>query len=219
MLGLGLSIQGCEELRMSSAAKRSPQTLTCAALAARGPGENAHVVVTDFMVVEGDFVYEPDVNLEFKRVWVPVVAYAERPAEPEPKPLFDLSQPKRPSISFRVLVESSHLKTMDAVVAFNDEPQFQGLVINEIDSLDSETTKLLREGYPGIDLDRVWIVEHKRAPISRTKALIWLVAGLALLGVAVWLFRQGSAAEPERSYKRRHPRRMGPAAPPREDAT
>jgi hypothetical protein len=61
-----------------------------------------------------------------------------------------------------------------------------GLVINEVDPLGDEEKKLIRDGIPKIDFDKVFIVEHGRKPTSAAGSIGFVVAGglLVLLPIA-----------------------------------
>ncbi|MGJ8653936.1 MAG: hypothetical protein ACSHX8_11730 [Opitutaceae bacterium] len=56
-------------------------------------------------------------------------------------------------------------------------------MINRIESLDSEEAGLLRESFPHINLDEVWIVEEGRLPSSQGKS-VGMMAGGGLLMLA-----------------------------------
>ena len=65
------------------------------------------------------------------------------------------------------------------------------IVMNAVQGLDGETRKILRKEYPAIDLDRIWIVEHGRTPMSGNLALAMTVGGgLLLVGAFVLLIRK-----------------------------
>ena len=76
---------------------------------------------------------------------------------------------------------------MDLAVA--DRETVQGMVVNEIESLDSEEKRILSESYPGIDFDRCTIFEHGRKPKGMGMIAAYIGGGglLALLGL-FWTF-------------------------------
>ena len=63
-------------------------------------------------------------------------------------------------------------------------------MIHEIESLGSEELELLESGYPGVDLDKVWIVEHGRKVPSDGRVLASLALGMALVGGGIVHWRQ-----------------------------
>ena len=184
--GIALAWYGYKELRLSGEAKAEPQTITCEALGRDGYGDNAHVKMTDFLLSSAGYVYEEKKGGGWETVWIPVVPlngpYAEMlrglPEDAE------APAPK----TFHVILQTSHASNAKRLGVIAGEDDVRGVVINEIDSLDSETRKLLRQSYPGIDLEKCWIVEHKRKTKGAGISLLLLVLGLGLAGGAGFLF-------------------------------
>ena len=52
-----LLFMGFREFRMMQAAAAEPQTISCAELEKNGPGDNSHVIMEDFILLEQAFVY------------------------------------------------------------------------------------------------------------------------------------------------------------------
>jgi len=90
---------------------------------------------------------------------------------------------------FTVLVKTKSFKTVGSIPdGIADRPSIQGLVINQIDSLDSEEEELLLSSFPGLDMDKVLILEDGRTPASLGKSLGMTLGGglISLLGLG-WL--------------------------------
>jgi hypothetical protein len=188
--GAFLAWYGFQEWRISAEAKTDPQVLTCAALAKDGYGTNAHIKMTDFLLSPGGYVYEEkEKGGSWETVWIPVVplggAYHKMVlALPEDA---EIPSPK----SFNVILQTEHASGASMLGKIGGKKQLQGVVINEIDSLDSETKKLLKDSYPGIDLDNCWIVEHKRETKGAMLSLLLLLLGVGLAGGGVFFLVKG----------------------------
>jgi hypothetical protein len=187
--GAVLGFFGYQEMRLARAAKADPQTLTCKELSEKGPGDNAHVRMTDAYLVLRSFAIQtkekdgPDAST-WEKAWIPAVPadgdYAARVRAADP------DEPIAPPTTFRVLVQTG--KGSDASLAsLEDRPAIEGTVINEIDSIDSKIEKILRESYPGVDVNRCWILEMGRTPLGTGPATAMLAGGAAvILGSILW---------------------------------
>jgi hypothetical protein len=94
---------------------------------------------------------------------------------------------------FAILVKTRQFKTIGAIPGdINTAPSVQGLVINQIDSLDGEEARLIKESFPNLDVDKVLILEEGRRPASLFKSLGMMAGGVALaLGGLGLLFGLG----------------------------
>lgn len=183
--GIALGYYGFKEWRLSGVTKKTMQTLTCKALVADGYGDNAHVRLSDFMLSPGGFVYEGS-DSKWKKVWIPVVGmnsdYAKMVHElPEDA---ELPSPK----NFGVILQSTHVSNDSALGRIAQQDYLVGVVINEIDSLDSGTRRLLEKSYPGIDLEKCWILEHRRKVSGAGFGMTLMGVALALVALAAFLF-------------------------------
>jgi len=186
--GAVLAFYGFKEWRLSGEVKSAPQTITCEALARDGYGDNAHVRLTEFLVSPASYVYEEGKG-GWKKVWLPLVPlngpYAEQlRALPEDA---EIPAPR----SFGVILQTDEVSNEDKLGALAERDVVEGVVINEIDSLDSETKKLLNQAYPGIDLEKCWILEHNRKTKGMASSLLFLLLGLGIAGAGLYLFVQG----------------------------
>lgn len=95
---------------------------------------------------------------------------------------------------FAVLVKSDEFSILGEIPDdFGSVPSVQGLVINTIESLDDEETNLLRQNFPGLDVEQVLILEKDRQPAGLGKSLGAIVGGgvISLAGVAWMLAGRG----------------------------
>lgn len=92
--------------------------------------------------------------------------------------------------TFTVLVKTKQFKKIGAIPdGISAQDSLQGLIINQIDSLDSEEEGLVKQSFPQANLDKVLILEAGRAPASLIKSLGMMFGGLALvIGGGVWMF-------------------------------
>jgi hypothetical protein len=163
-------IFGFNEWRLSRSTKAEPQTISCADLIAKGPGDNGHVIVTDFALLTDSFVVEggSQNSPTWKRAMVPMVPKSQATAA-------------NPSKSFRVILDTHKVTTETELVALAKEDKIQGTIVNDVKSLDAETQKLLKNSYSGTDFSSCLILDHGRRPSS---PLFW---GGALAGGALSL--------------------------------
>lgn len=188
---------GVQEMRLASGCKAEPQTITYADLASKGFGDNAHVILSDFLSPPSDFVYE-EKGGKYSKVWLPVVSltgpYAERLMEqalinPSPNNL-----PRPSAKEIRVIVMSEELENDAQIEALMKGDTIQGVITNKIASISGEERKLLQESYPGVDFDTTYILEHARTPASSGKSFGMMGGGalLAVGGIFGFLRRRGS---------------------------
>jgi hypothetical protein len=175
---LGLTF-GYLEWRLSSSTKQEPQTIRCADLIDKGPGDNGHVIVTDFAVLTDSIVVERGSKNSptWNDAWVPMV----------PK---DQAKAGNSAQAFRLILYTHKAKNEQQLTALANEDKLQGTIIYDIKSLDAKTEKLLRDSYPGTNFESCLILDHDRQPLS---PLVWgghLAIGalslVALIGLFLW---------------------------------
>ncbi|MCF7957273.1 MAG: hypothetical protein K9M57_02360 [Phycisphaerae bacterium] len=93
---------------------------------------------------------------------------------------------------FRVLVKTDRFKTIGGIPDNWGEIQnVQGLVINEIDNLDNEEIKLLKQNWPHLNTDKVLILEIGREPSSSSASMAMMGGGglisIAGVGLMLWM--------------------------------
>jgi len=181
---------GFKEFRLAGAASQTPKTISCKDLEANGPGENAHVNVTDFLLCPNGFVYQSQKNsTRWSKIWVPAVpldgVFVEqlrKSMSADGKLPSNIPAPK----NVRIIIKTANVHNESELDSFADKETLQGLVVNKVESLGSEEKKILSQSYPGIDFSTCWIVEEGRKPKSRGAAAGILAGGGA--GVLVGLF-------------------------------
>ncbi|MGA2496217.1 MAG: hypothetical protein ABSH20_00665 [Tepidisphaeraceae bacterium] len=166
-----------EERRLAQFAKSAPSTITCADLAAKGPGDNAYVTLTEYEL-GSNFVYETGskMNSGWTLVYVPAVPKHDLNPLPQSKGV----------VHPRVIIKSNAVETESDLPRIAG--RLEGMVINEIRSLSGQQKRLLLESYPGTNLDTCWIVEHGRRPAGLGKVFALAALGVALSGSGIGLF-------------------------------
>jgi hypothetical protein len=198
VLGGVLVWMGCRELDLRSRSRAEPQVITCEKLVTQGPGDNLHIVLTDFVLLP-DFVYSQKM-VRWDGAWVPVVphqAVASALAKAlqvdvSALPSIDnrrkddaLATLKSSDFNFKIVVafpKADGKKYMDRVF---EAETVEGLLMVDgyLTTLDKERRGLLESSYPRADLKRCWVLVEGRTPASQAKA-----RGLQLGGVGLVLF-------------------------------
>jgi hypothetical protein len=183
ILGGAMVFAGVQQMRLASVAKAEPQKISCAKLIESGPGDNAHVELTDFIMVNSAFVTETGKSGgRWKNVWVPVVPvdgeYRDQIASLLGGSLTPGNLPRPRDI--RVIVNSSKVESESDLDALADQDTIRGMVVNKVSSLGSKQKQILADSYPGVNFDNVLILEHGRTPWGTGKSLGCIAGGIAL---------------------------------------
>jgi hypothetical protein len=179
---------------LKTVAKETPQRISAAELEAKGPGDNANIVLTDFLLCEQGYIYEYKKkriggNETWTKVWVPIVplggAYHTQVLSmlgPNGEIRGELPRPQ----NIKILVKSTKARSESDIAAMGAADTLEGLVINKIESLGSDEKQKLAESYPGIDFSQCYIIEAGRKPMGIPQVLGLMGGGgaLALVGLA-----------------------------------
>lgn len=193
VIGGVLVFFGVQELRLRSATEDQPQSIPCGTLAAEGPGENAHIVLQDFLLCDFAFVYE-EKGSSWSKVWVPAVPLGGEyhlsllsQVDGEGRFQGQLPLPK----NVNVIVKSSSVSNESELDSLANQETLQGVIVNEIESLGSEEKGILKDSYPGVDFDQCWILEVGRKPASTGKMAGLFGGGLGLVAVGGFFVLRG----------------------------
>jgi len=205
-IGCVAAFIGYEEFKLSSLAKETPEVLNMSEVEALEVLENAHLKIGPHAAFYFGIVYEYESDKhemgELKdttkiiKAYYPVVS-AQHPFMVSLNALYDrypngipegVSMPQINDL--KVLVKTDRFSNIGALPEnyLVNESGIQGVVINEIESLGNEEAALIRESFPNVDLDKVFILEEGRLPSSSGKNYSMMGGGaiLALFGLA-WL--------------------------------
>jgi hypothetical protein len=176
IVGCVLGWLGIQEWRLSAGAEDKPHEITLKDLIARGPGDNAHIILKDFIPCE-NFLYVGKKDSDhWKEAWVPVI------------PLDDPNKINLKPTSFRAILKCSNVHNQGELERLAGKSPLQGMVMNEIESLGDKEKEVLRGSYPQTNFDRCWIIEPEREPAGLAKIGGYLGGGVVLMGVALFLF-------------------------------
>ena len=187
-LGGLLVFMAYEESKLTGVASETPREMTVAELYESGPGDNAHVLLDEFLFAT-DFVYESDKG-SWSKVWVPALPLNGTYHQEVMAMLGEDDEIPEGAVlpsptDVRLLVKSSHVDDMREFEELADRDRIGGLIVNEIESLGGDERKLLQESYPTIDFDRCWILDHDRKPKTMAGVAGLGAGGVGLLGVGL----------------------------------
>jgi hypothetical protein len=190
-VGGALLINANSENKASARATEIPRTVTCRQLIEEGSGDNRHVLVTDIIagqnyftrvkVTKAEQASGNTANKPWEEVFLPLV-----PLTPEIKTRLARGEPfvPPPGNLVRVILVSHTIRNKEELAkAFTPEGAVQGMLF-EPSSLGKETENMLRQKYPGIELDEVLILEPGRKPSSGVFLVGLVVGGVGLLALA-----------------------------------
>ena len=177
--GILCTIFGLHEALIARVWRARPHEMACAELARRGPGDNAHIRLNDFVLAADHPVHEDDVDGTWRRVWIPAF------------PKLEVSAPDHAPTAFRVLVRSQRVKDPEALARLARSATLDGFVVNDIETLGSHELQRLEDAYPHTQIDRCWILDHERKPMSSITAEVLVVGGLLAFGLGFWLLVRG----------------------------
>jgi hypothetical protein len=185
-----------QDWRLKSTAKEQPQFITCADLEAKGPGENAHIMLGEFLICSFSYVYEEKSPGNWSKVWVPAVPVGgefHKKLLTQVDDQGNLTGDMQLPTGVKVIIKSNDVDNETELLALGDQQTLQGMVVNLVDSLGSDEKKLLQESYPSVNFDDCYIVEVDRKPASTGRLLATGFGGLALMaaGGITFLMRRG----------------------------
>ena len=209
--GCVLSYFGFNHWRLAQKCEPTPSEITIATLFEEGPDgiENAHVTLSEFMPSDG-FVYqtEDDKPSVWTHVYVPVTEFdsdygrelilksigAELAGQDT---IADDQLPTMRPDEVRAILKltGSDCRNLRLQTALARE-KMTGVVINQIDLLNSDTKRLLKELVPGFDSSDMAVIEIGRDVPSSGNGMAMLGGGglLALLGVGGGIRKFGGGA-------------------------
>jgi len=195
--GLVLAYFGVQEFRLSMGTSTEAVQVDLAALEKGEALENNHVLMGEHYADYAGCVYEyEEGNGRVTHTYYPVIsenhsffAGLEKLAEKYDS-INAAPESEWPTIdTFKVLVKTKRFKNVKSIPeGLGNEDKIQGLVINLVESMDSEEEKLIKQTFPKLNIDDVLIVEEGRKPSSALASFGMMGGGglLSLLGLG-WL--------------------------------
>ena len=85
----------------------------------------------------------------------------------------------------RVVLKSTRVKHATEFERLVGRDVVTGVVVNQVEGLNSDTRRLLQESFPGLDVDNAIILEADRTPPGTGKAAGMMGGGIAIAGVGL----------------------------------
>jgi len=203
--GAVLAYFGVQEYRLSMGTSTEPAKVDLAACENGETLENNHVLIGKHVADYNGSVYEyEEGNGKVTHTYYPIISddhpFFEQLAalyEKYGENIESAPESEWPSIdTFKVLIKTKRFKTVDSIPdGLGDQEKIQGLVINLVDSMDREEEKLIKQSFPKLNMDDVWIVEDGRKPSSAVSSLGMIGGGGLLSFLGMGLFFVGRESE------------------------
>jgi hypothetical protein len=177
---IALGVFGYKEWKLAQGCKADPQKLSCADLGQKGHGDNAYVVMNEF--IGGDYVYyQKKGNAKYESVLIPAIPLSS-PWVATAKAAHDRGQPLPPipASEVRVIIKATSIDEA-GVKALVDRDDVTGVVINRIESIGGKDKDLLGQIAAGLNPDACQILEVNRTPASAGKYMGMMGGAAALL--------------------------------------
>lgn len=164
---------GIQETRLSAMAKAEPTQMTLQELIEEGAPDNIYLTLTDVnCILDETVLYGDEVGgriTKVDRAWIPA------------------TPPGGGQVQF--IIKCTQANTENDVAGIASQRTHTGMIINQIDSINSEERKLLASGLPGTNLESAYIFHERRTPTGAGMVILFYVGGLILLcGGLFWVF-------------------------------
>ncbi len=204
-----LAFHGFKENKLSSLCQEDADKIELQELEGGKELSNMHIEIGHHWAIYSQCIYEysqskynsaePDSSTTVTSVSYPIISeqhpfnMALNKLQAKYGSLENLPENEIPEFKdFRVLVKTDRFKTIGSIPDNWDELQsVKGLVINEIDDLDKDEIKLLKQNWPHLDTDKVLILEIGREPSSASASMGMMGGGglisIAGVGLILWM--------------------------------
>ena len=178
-LGIVVAFWGGQELVLASGSSGAAQRMTCADLAKSGPGENAHVILTEFDLTP-EYVTQEERG-HWTQVWVRAV-------------------PKGGARNALVLLTSRKVRSEKELAEAFDKPELEGTIVDALGKPNAEVRARLDATYQGLSFARVLEVGRKPSGwlLSGGAILLGLVTSIAFFAVLLRRRREQRAEKARR---------------------
>jgi hypothetical protein len=189
-LGIGALVWGGKEWMLASSASATAKDITCADLAANGPGDNVHVRVTDFFSMRNYVWEKTEQQQDWETVWLPIVPRSAIKGIDSlhtlPAGAKVLAEDLVDSGNIHVLIKTHNVKNEGQVEPAMHRDSVEGLVINKIESLTEKERDLLHQAYPAFSENNCYILEDGRQPQGGLAGLL-ILGGVVIIGFGLFL--------------------------------
>jgi hypothetical protein len=164
LVGAGGLYYGIQEWRLSRVVQDKPHEMTLAELIDKGPGENHHVMLSEFNAgKQMEHVYQ-----KYETTWIPMTT---------PNQLGPV----------RAFVRADKIYSDTDMNQFRRQGQVEGVVVNLIESVNGRQRQLLEEAYPGTDIEKSIIIDIDRHKKLGSKMLLAFSVGSVSMFLFVFL--------------------------------
>lgn len=199
VMGVAVAGYGFKAVRLQSNYLPEPKVISCAELIAQGSADNAHVILTDFVLLP-DYVYVQRLTT-WQGAWIPAVPYQQiheavaRTLSIDPTQVPDLPDEqwkralrnlKSSDFDIRLVISFPAADGKDYVERLYEVETLECTVVSDygIGRLRSEDRKLLEGAYPRSNLSRCRVLQEGQAT-SLAKGRAHQVGGCALVLLAL----------------------------------
>jgi len=175
--GLAGTMIGIEELRLALLCGKDPRTISCAELASRGPGGNAHITLTGYSARwEGTLTWSRNPEGAWDSVTVPLAPGSGQKC-PRPRDV-------------RAVIILSGVRNAQDLQKVLARGKLTGLVKSR-----GSADKYLLQRNPGIPADRCWVIWEGRSAWSSAAAGTLLVIAVAAFTLGIVLIVRTAQTE------------------------
>jgi hypothetical protein len=173
--GLFLGFYGINEVYTRTTAQPDAHRITCQELITDGPGDNGHIILTDYSLDLVRFAKVPSSDRQdaWFEAWVPVL----------PTPV----EKKRPS-AFHVVLLSARAVDQKRLGEIQANGEVEGTIVNHKQSYSPAAVRELRSQYPDTDFDHCLILLHGYAPMSNSMLISMFLGSVLFAAASVNLF-------------------------------
>lgn len=195
-----------------------PQPLTCAELAANGPGDNAYVLLTDAYAPATSYVYKSrtrDEDGPYEYVYTAIIEFGggwhQKAYE---KYLQDGDNYRMPAPrKVRILARFKNVRSGEHLAKKLDRDEIKGVIVNAFSPMSAEDKRLVDETYPLTDPDDCWVIEADLRPWPMALLIPTIVAAVGFTAIGLGMAIRDDTRRRRAKTPPPTPEGM-PAAPP-----
>ena len=181
---------GCKHAIRATKASSTPQSITAQDLITKGPGNNAHIKLTNYHPLpEHSILYYKDKKREsrYRDVLIPLIPASHPYAIASAKKTYFRNLPELPK-NVHIIVHSNYLKDDGYVKRFHKKTSFTGMLTKDLSSLNELFVKDLKQTLTQTDFNNVYVILHKRKPNSLFISILSFTFGIIFLVISLFLF-------------------------------
>jgi len=191
IVGIVVIIGGVVNYRLAARSHETPQVISCDALLRDGPGDNVHVVVTDFRLHTDEFAVEGEKGSDLQSHWN--VAFI--PVSPARLGVVGNGG------SYGLILQTGRAQEPGEIRGLGKDGRLHGTIVNSVTQLNPRAELLLKKSYPNTDFSKCLILAHETTPPSMQTAMItlWSGGGIVLACVMIGVVMGAAERRKERA--------------------